>query len=338
MKLPAEFTLDLIKECEPMMRYDTKEDFAAWQRSARERLSELLGLPRIKKARSDGFRVEWVREYDEYTDTRFYLTSEEGYSFPLVLRVPKGTKSPMPLMICVQGHSTGMHVSLGEVKFPKYDLSFTTSEHCDYAREAAALGIASLSLEMRNFGEMGAGEDGLPECHIPAMNNILLGRTTIGERVHDISCAIDAALTRFDLFDPSKIMLMGISGGGTATYYAACIDERISLAVSVGAVCSYASSIGAIKHCVCNFVPGIARYFELGDLGGLIAPRRLIAVNGRCDPIFPDYGVRDAFKRIKELYTAAGVPENCILLTGEGGHICYPDITWPQVMRMMEEL
>ena len=85
-------------------------------------------------------------------------------------------------------------------------------------------------------------------------------------------------------------------------------------------------------------MPGIARYFELGDPGGLIAPRRLVAVNGRCDPIFPDYGVRDAFKRIKELYTAAGVPENCILLTGEGGHICYPDITWPQVMRMMEKL
>ncbi len=143
-------------------------------------------------------------------------------------------------------------------------------------------------------------------------------------------------LAHFDVADPEKIMLMGISGGGTATYYTAAIDERISLAVAIGAVCTYDSSISAIRHCVCNFVPGIVNYFGMGDIGGLIAPRKLVAVNGRLDRIFPDYGVREAYARVEEMYGAAGVPDNCTLVTGEGGHICYPDITWDAVFNMLK--
>ena len=335
MKIPAIHTLELIKNTEPSMRYRDGEDFAEWQKRSREKLAELLGLDKIKPAANDGFTVEWVKETEEYTDTRFTLSSEDGYIFPLVLRVPKGEKSPLPLAVCVQGHSTGMHVSLGEIRFPKYDVSFTGKEHCDYAREAVREGFAALTLEMRNFGEMGARENGLPFCHIATMNNILLGRTTIGERVRDIMAAIDAAFAHFDMLDPDKVMLMGISGGGTATYYAACIDERIRLAVSIGAVCTYDSSISAMEHCVCNFVPGIVNCFGFGDLGGLIAPRSLLAVNGRHDPIFPDEGVRRAFADVKRMYTVAGVPDECKLVTGEGGHICYPDITWPEVHKFL---
>jgi hypothetical protein len=50
-----------------------------------------------------------------------------------------------------------------------------------------------------------------------------------------------------------------------------------------------------MNHCVCNFVPNIAKYFDMGELGGLIAPRALIVVNGIKDDIFPDDGVREAF-------------------------------------------
>lgn len=329
MKLPREFTHELIKSTMPSMAYDEKESFTEWQTRARAKLSALLGLDKIIPPKHDGFRIEWVREKEQYTDTRFVINGEEGYSFPLVLRMPKRVKAPVPLMVCVQGHSTGMHVSLGEVKYESTDHAFIDNDHCDYAAQAAERGFAALCIEQRNFGEMGAREsDGEPMCHIATMNNILLGRTTIGERVNDISRGIDGVLSHFDQIDPDRIMLMGISGGGTATYYAACIDERISFAISIGAVCTYESSISSMFHCTCNFVPGIARYFGIGDLGGLIAPRGLLAVNGREDPIFPDYGVRDAFSVVQKMYRTAGVPGRCRLVTGDGGHICYPDITW----------
>ena len=337
MKSPAEYTLELVKASTPSMSYDGKEDFGAWQARARAKLSELLGMDKINPPKEDGFKIEYVRENEKYTDTRFVINGEEGYAFPLVLRVPKNVKAPMPLFICLQGHSTGMHISLGQVKYEKTDYKFIENEHCDYADQAVERGFAALTIEMRNFGEMGANpENGAPQCHVATMNNILMGRTTIGERVNDVSRAIDAVLSHFDIVDAEKIMLMGISGGGTATYYTAALEERISLAVSIGAVCTFDSSISAMMHCTCNFVPGIVNVFGMGDIGGLIAPRPLVAVNGRQDKIFPDYGVREANARVRELYSVAGTPDRCTLVTGEGGHICYPEITWDAVFKMIE--
>ena len=338
MKTPAEYTLELVKATTPSMSYDGKEDYAAWQKRARAKLAELLGMDKIRPPKEDGFTVEYVNECEKYTDTRFTINGEDGYAFPLVLRVPKGAVGKLPLFVCVQGHSTGMHISLGKVKYQKTDPNFIENEHCDYAAQAVERGFAAVTVEMRNFGEMGADpENGEPMCHIATMNNILMGRTTIGERVNDISRCIDTVLAHFDFIDHERIMLMGISGGGTATYYASAIDERISLAVSIGAVCTFDSSISSIRHCVCNFVPGIVNYFGMGDIGGLIAPRKLVAVNGKLDKIFPDYGVREAYSRVAELYSTCGVPQNCTLVTGDGGHICYPDITWDAVFKMLEK-
>ena len=72
----------------------------------------------------------------------------------------------------------------------------------------------------------------------------------------------------------------------------------------------------------------------MGDLGGLIAPRPLIVVNGREDDIFPNPGVEEAFSEIKRLYAAAGVPERTALVTGDGGHRFYADIAWKKLHEM----
>jgi len=66
----------------------------------------------------------------------------------------------------------------------------------------------------------------------------------------------------------------------------------------------------------------------MGDLAGLIAPRKLLIVAGREDGIFPIEGVWESYERAKELFEAAGVPENCKLVIGEGGHQFYPEEAW----------
>ena len=154
-------------------------------------------------------------------------------------------------------------------------------------------------------------------------------RTTIAERVTDISCAIDAIEEHFPALDADNIVVMGHSGGGTATFYAACLEPRIKLAVASCAVCTYKDSIAAMHHCVCNFIPNIAKYFDMGDLGGLIAPRKLIVVNGEVDNIFPKCGVDESYEIIEKLYAAAGAPDNCAHVMGNGGHRFYADPVWP---------
>ena len=166
-------------------------------------------------------------------------------------------------------------------------------------------GFCAIALEQRYMGVKGQTEEGEPSCyrHKTAMPTLLFGRTAIGERVWDISRLIDVIETHFAKYiDVKQIICMGNSGGGTATFYAACYEKRISMAIPSCAVCTYDDSIIAMKHCGCNYIPSIRRYFNMGDLGCLIAPRPLVVVCGKEDPIFPLHGVEASFEIIKKAY------------------------------------
>ena len=334
--LPWQLNLKRIENITPSLRYDGKEDFCEWQNKARAKLSELLGLDRIEKPDAPEFVVEYKKECDGYTEYRFLVESEEDYFVPCYMLVPNGIKTPAPTMLCLQGHSSGMHISIGKPIYEGDEEDINGGDR-DFARRAIKEGCVAVAIEQRNFGERGAKPDGHPDCHVSSMSAILSGRTTIGERVHDTSCVIDALIANFDFVDKDKIMLMGNSGGGTATVYTAAIDERISLAVPSCAVCTYKHSIAAMKHCVCNFVPNIVDHFDMGELCGLIAPRGLVVVNGRLDKIFPDAGVREVYAETERLYAAAGAPDNCYLVTGEEGHRFYADIAWPKIHTLMDK-
>ena len=77
---------------------------------------------------------------------------------------------------------------------------------------------------------------------------------------------------------------------GTATVYAAALEDRIKLAMPSCAMCTYKDSIGAMPHCTCNFIPHIAEYFDMGDLMALAYPKYYVQVSGKEDPIFPITG------------------------------------------------
>ncbi len=335
--LPWMYNHEIIKNIHPKMRYDGTKPFAEWQKEAREKLVELLGMKNIIKNDNTNFTIEYVKEEEEYTEYRFTLESEPGYVFPSVMRVPKGIEGKLPVVICLQGHSTGMHISLGKPIFES-DTALISGGDRDFVVRGAKEGFISVAVEQRNFGECGGHpENGEPMCHVSSMNAIINGRTTIGERAHDVSCVIDALIANFDFVDADNINLMGNSGGGTATYYTACLDERIKLAMPSCAVCTYKHSIAAMKHCVCNFIPNIANYFDMGDLAGLIAPRKLVVVNGKLDDIFPDEGVRESYEMVKKMYEAAGVPDYCALVTGPEGHRFYADPAWPVAKELMKK-
>ena len=126
---------------------------------------------------------------------------------------------------------------------------------------------------------------------------------------------------------------MGNSAGGTVTFYAACVDERISLAVVSCSFCSYAQSWMKHHHCACGYLPGILNYADMGDLGGLIAPRRFIIVAGKEDPLADISGVQVAFNRSREVFKAMGCEQNASLLIGDGGHQFYPKLAWPEIAK-----
>src|SRR4029078_967353 len=87
--------------------------------------------------------------------------------------------------------------------------------------------------------------------------------------------------------DPARIGIMGISGGGTTTLFTAALEDRIKAIVISGNLNSFRDSILAIRHCECNYVPGILQVAEMGDIACSLAPRPLLVESGTEDLIFP---------------------------------------------------
>lgn len=320
----------------PLLAFDPTGDFAAQKKAIRERLLTQLGDRPV--AVPPEVTVEYTHDEGDYIEHRLSFWAEEDARAVCLLCIPKLGKKKYPLAICLQGHSTGMHISMNR---DIYRQDKAEDLDRDIARQALAHGFAALCVEQRGMGERRTSmvwsedDDGAPRCHSTAMISLLLGRTIIGERRFDISRALDIALT-YPEIDPDRILCTGNSGGGTATYYAACLDERIKVAMPCCSVCTFKDSIAAIRHCECNYVPGLAKYMDMGDMAACIAPRRLIVIHGDEDPIFPDAGVREAYATIQKVYEAAGVPENCALVTGHGDHRYFAEGAWSTFDRLAD--
>jgi dienelactone hydrolase len=319
----------LMKTIQPRLAFDPQEDFQTWRRTVDAKLRELIGV--LPDRVPPNVRQEYERENDLFRETRFVFSAEAYADVPCHLLVPQAGDAPFPVVVCLQGHSPGMHISLGRPRYEGDEESIAGDR--DFALQAVRQGYAALVIEQRCFGER--EQDRPPHvvhvdsrCHHAAMTALLLGRTMIGERVWDVSRAIDV-LGEFPEIDAGRVGCMGNSGGGTITYFATCLDERIGIAMPSCYVCTFRDSIGTIDHCEDNYIPGILQYFEMGDLAGLIAPRPLVVVAGRDDDIFPIQAVQETFETIRRIYRAAGAPDRCRLVIGEGGHRFYADLAWP---------
>ena len=325
----------------PILAYDETVDYAKWKGQVRDKYMELLGMDNIaKNACEIKVEIEEIKETEEYTRYRYVFESEKGCYVPCYLLIPKTGKEKYPVCICLQGHTTGFHISIGEKKYDQDDKSLETST---FALDAVKNGYAALAIEQRGMGERTTlredrGASLTCGCMFTAMTALMLGRTLIGERVWDVSKAIDSLEYFKDKLDLNDITLLGTSGGGTATYYAACYDKRIKVAVPTCAICTYKDSIGDMWHCTCNYIPGIAKYFDMGELSALIAPRKLLVCNGEIDPIFPLSGTKEVYSVIEKIYEKEGVPENCQLkVYPNKPHYFDKEITFPALNKLRDK-
>lgn len=323
-------------ETEPSMRYDGNEDFSGWQQKAHKKLWELLALDKMVKC-DDQFLIESDDQLDGYRKIRFSFQTEPGLYTPCYGLIPDDEKNIKGVVICLQGHSTGMHISIGEPHYEKDHNSIAGGDR-DFAKRVIKEGYVAITMEQRYMGESGSDEEGSPSCLKlgRALPTLLLGRCAIGERVWDVMRLIDVIEKHFPEYKDKNLICLGNSGGGTTTFYATCIDSRIDCGVPSCAVCTYKDSIVDLKHCPCNYIPGIGEYFDMGDIAGLAAPRKLVIVNGKTDVIFPDSGVQKTFAVAKSLFKAAGCEDNCRLVTGPEGHRFYADLAWKTINDLMD--
>lgn len=311
-------------EARPELAFEPNSDFEKWQTELRERLREIMAVPVIED-HSVKSVIQPDSEADRYTMVRIEFDAESGQKVPGYLLRPKNAKGPLPVMICLQGHSPGMHISVGRAKTDRDRESIRGGR--DIAVQAVHHGWAALAIEQRGFGERAV--DG-KACGQVALEELLKGRPLTGQRVFDVMRAVDFIATQDDL-DSERIGCMGNSTGGTVAFYAACMDERIRLAVVSCSFGTYESTWLYKKHCACGYLPGILKVADMPDLAGLIAPRHLVLVAGKEDSIARFDGVEAGFQHARRCFAAVGSADRVTLLAAEGGHQFYPELAWPVI-------
>jgi hypothetical protein len=319
----------------PEFRFQAKtlEDLQQWQAAFRPRLCTILGLDNLEADLTDHVPTAVCHQEDDLGDIvreHWHLWTEPTVPLPFYLIRPKQIEARVPLVLMPHGHNhPRLYAGLYEGEEEKQHM---LGGERDLAIQAAREGYIAIAPTTRAFGETRTEKDkernSLHSCQLQLRHGLLAGRTPIGERVWDMSRLIDWALANLGV-NPDKIAMTGNSGGGTITVFAAACETRISVAIPGCYFCTFEGSIGSINHCDCNYVPGILRFGEMYDVAGLIAPRPFNAIAGRDDPIFPIDQVKFAYGKLKEIYTVAGVPEQCKLYIGDGGHRYYKAGAWP---------
>lgn len=313
-------------------------DVKKWQTRLRAKLRTLIGDLPAKKCPLNVRKI-WTQKHPLGTIEKIAFTSEPKCDVTGYVALPKNVRPPYDFFICLQGHSTGMHNSIGVERDNEFK-KMTVAGDRDFAIGCMQRGIAALCIEQRSFGErreLVQKAVSTHGCHDATMHALMLGRTLLGERVYDVERGIDYLEARKDV-NMKTLGVMGNSGGGTISLFSAALLPRIRLAMPSCYFCTFLDSVMSIYHCADNYIPDLFKYAEMPDVLGLFAPKPVVIVAGKSDPIFPVAAVRRAFTHLKKIYRAAGAEQNCHLYIGPEGHRFYAEGGWKRMLPEIERL
>ena len=308
-------------------RIDSSKPLKEWQAESRRKLIDILGISDLMNLPRCNLQPEvlWKRDFPFGSVEKVKLKMEQGVDGLIYICTPRNAKTPYMPFICVEGHSTGMHNSIGiDWRDEKTVLPDNKNQ---IARDCLKRGIAAVCVEARYLGEFSIRLCQKPACYRPASNALMSGRSAIGERVFDIDRVIDYLATRKD-FNLSQVGIIGHSMGGTTAMFAGAVLPRLTHVVISCAVSGFKESIGTYSSCICNYVPNLYLYGDSGDVLGLIAPRPLVVLNGAKDWRLPIKYAKQQMARVKELYRKAGAEKNCQHEISQSGESFLADSLW----------
>mgnify|MGYP001604508594 FL=1 len=278
---------------------------------------------------------------DGYNLERFTLDNGAGHTVYGYMLIPPGSRRRRPAILYHHYHGGKYKQGKQEVLtrvFPK--LNFATGEAL--VREGyVVLCIDAYAFGQRRFqGPAGKKEEGRKTETSLFKMFLWQGRTLWGMMVRDDLLALNYLLSRREV-DADRIAAMGMSMGSTRTWWAAALDERIKVAVSVACLTRYQNLIAhsqVKQHGIYYYVPNmLAEKIDAESVIGLIAPRPLLTLTGDRDAGSPADGVRIINAYQEHLYKLYKKAENFrgVLYRGVGHE--YTPQMWQETLSWLKK-
>ncbi|MFW6039145.1 MAG: alpha/beta hydrolase family protein, partial [bacterium] len=153
-------------------------------------------------------------------------------------------------------------------------------------------------------------------------NVMSVGRTWAGLVVMDDRRSLDYLAGRLDV-DATRMGCVGLSFGAYRANYLAALDERVAAAVSVCWTSTMAGVVGFNAGGAMNWfthVPELFAQMDLPDLQALAAPRPFMSISGWRDKLMQPFGIAQAHRRLRQVWSAWDAPEQLGSLVYDAPH------------------
>jgi predicted esterase len=256
------------------------------------------------------FVEEEAEQRDGYSVLRYSAEPLPSLAGPFYVLKPDGpVREPALIYCCGHGKGAADTIVPADDAYHKHlPLQIVKAGHIVCIPEYIGFG----ELKSRNYLRHGENDEG---CYANATFLENCGIPLIGIRIHQTLQGIAFAKTLAE-----RVVLYGISGGGMTAAFTAAAAGGLAGACIASYPNTFRNSVMAMRHCICNFVPGILAVGEMPEIIALAAPSPLLIVTGTNDPIFPIEPARAAFADIRAIYGRVGAADKVEFFEFDGGH------------------
>jgi len=288
--------------------------------TTKNRRQELYGLLGKLPPRDRDVSAKSISSEDRggYTLEKLVLDLNGEEPVPAYFASPKGASGKLPTLLF--NHSHGGGYTIGKAEF------IDGREYMGkppYAEFLTSLGYNALCIDAWIFGER-SGRAELDFCK----EKIWQGRVVWGMMVYDSLKAVDYLHTRPDV-DTGRLGTVGMSMGSSTAQWVGALDPRLKVVVDICCLTDWHTlvEVGGLKgHGIYYYVPDLLNHFTTAQMNALIAPRAHLSLTGNLDHLTPIAGLDKVDNELREVYAAAGKPDDWKLLRYEVGHQETPEM------------
>lgn len=274
---------------------ENKEQYYDWKNKTLEKLSDALGLNRLRSVEPEVMELD-CEDMGDYLRKKTVFNTLPDLKMVMYVLAPKKNGNNIPV-IAIHGHgSDGKNCLVGivnkgfKVKSERFDY--------DYGLQLVKRGYTVFVPDLMGTGERGCAYNKHKiDCY--DYNNVLisLGLSLLGVHIAEMLALIEL-ISRDKELNTDKLSVVGFSGGGILALLVSVFCEKVYFTGVSGFFHGFKNTMLTSNYCGCNFVPKMWSLVDMGDLGALVAPRRLYIETGRQDNLNGINGLDNVYSQI----------------------------------------